>query len=251
MNQSVLKGLLMKNYIIFLATLTLIVGCDAPQRTRLTNAYSNDYNSGNPNNNSGSLPSGTTGSSGGGTTGSTTGGSGTTGFENCDLASKGFTAEMGHIGICQSTLDETVVKFKSSITSSSYRTCLIPSYKDGSGSSTYIGQPQCTYTEADKIMQGKLYKNRTGFEGYSLNNIIVMKEPLLTEYFGCMQGYTNWPANVCSTGNVSYCNYWRSYCPYGSKSSAACDAEARTYMTNLCMSFKTKYSSAYLDIKIK
>ncbi|WPU63183.1 hypothetical protein [Peredibacter starrii] len=239
----------MKNYIIFLATLTLIVGCDAPQRTRLTNAYSSDYNSGNPNNTSGSLPSGsTTGSTTGGTTGSSTG---STGFENCDLSSKGFTAEMGHIGICQSTLDETVVKFKSSLTSTSYRTCLIPSYKDGSGSSTYIGQPQCTYTEADKVMQGKLYKNRTGFEGYSLNNIIVMKEPLLTEYFGCMQGYTNWPANVCSGVSSTYCAYWVPRCPYGSKSTVACDAEARAYMTNLCTNFKNKYSSAYLDIKIK
>lgn len=240
----------MKKYVLFLATLTLIVGCYAPQRTRLTNAYSNDYNSGNPNNSSGSLPSGTTGSSGGGTTGSSTGGA-TTGFENCDLSSKGFTAEMGHIGICQSTQDETLFKFKSSLTSSSYRTCLIPTYKEGSGSSTYIGQPQCTFTEADKVMQGKLYKNRTGFTGYPLNGVIVMKEPLLTEYFNCMQGYTNWPANVCSGVNSPYCAYWAPRCPYGGKSNAACDTEARAYMTNLCTSFKTKYSSAYLDIKVK
>lgn len=240
----------MKSYILLLSLLTLVASCDAPQRTRAPGIYDNGLSSGDNNNTSGSLPSNTTGAiGGGGTTGSSTGT--TTGFENCDLGYKYHTVDTGHFGLCQSTADETLFKFKSSLTSTSVRTCLIPTYKEGSGSSTYIGQPQCTYTEAEKVVQGKLYKNRTGFTGYSLNGVIVMKEPLLPEYFNCMQGYTNWPANVCSGQNSPYCAYWAPRCPYGGKSNGVCDTEARNYMGQICTAFKSKYSNSYLDIRTK
>lgn len=244
----------MKSSLLLFSVLTLMVGCDAPQRTRNPNLYSNGYTSDGPNNTSGTLPSGTTGSSGGGTTGSSTGSSsgGGTGFESCDFSnSKGYGVDVGHVYICQSSADETIFKFKTTLNSVSIRTCLIPTYKDSSGSSTYIGQPQCTYTETDKVVQGRLYKNRTGYSNYPLNGVIVMKEPLLPEYFNCMQGYVNWPANVCSGTNSPYCAYWGPRCPYGSKSNVACDTEARNYMNNLCTSFKNKYSNSYLDIRLK
>jgi hypothetical protein len=182
-----------------------------------------------------------------GTTTTTT--TNTPGFESCDLTHKYQTPDIGWFGICQSTQDETLFKFRPSVTSTSIRTCLIPTYKDANGSSTYIGNPQCTYTTSNQIVQGKLYKDRSGFSNYPLNGVIVMKEPLLPEYINCMHAYVNWPSNVCPSGGANpYCAYWLPRCPYGSKSNAQCDAEGRSYMGNICTSFKTKYGNSYVDI---
>jgi hypothetical protein len=244
----------MKHILVFIPLLTMLTACDAPQRTRAPSTYitNNPY--------TGSTTSGsltpttpttgtTTGGTTGGTTGTTTGSS--PGFENCDLtANKGYAVDVGNIGVCQSTQDETVFKFRPTLTSLSVRTCLIPTYRDSSGASTYIGNPQCAYTTANQIIQGKLYKDRTGFSQYPINGVIVMKEPLLPEYIGCMQGYINWPSNACPNGvnSSQYCAYWGPRCPYGSKTNASCDTEGRNYMANVCNSFKSKYSNSYIDI---
>ncbi len=247
----------MKKYLILLSLLVLVAGCDAPQRTRAPSTYVNGSSLNDPNNTSGNFT--TSGSSSGSTSGSSTGSStgGTNpsnpGFENCNVAEdKYHTIDIGYFGICQSTLDETSLKFRTSLSSTSVRTCLIPTYKDNSGSSTWIGQPQCTYTTAGQVVSGKVYKDRNGFTSYPLNGVIVMKEPLLPEYFNCMQGYTNWPGNACPQGaSNSYCAYWLPRCPYGSKSNAQCDTEGRNYMASICNSFKSRYSNSYLDIKLK
>ncbi len=242
----------MKKYLILLSLLAL-VGCDAPQRTRAPSTYVNGNSLNDPTNTSGNFN--TSGSSSGSTTGTSTGGTTTTtpGFENCNVAQdKYHTIDLGYFGICQSTQDETSLKFRTSLSSTSVRCCMSPADKDSSGSSTWIGQPQCTYTTAGQVVSGKVYKDRSGFTSYPLNGVIVMKEPLLPEYFNCMQGYTNWPGNVCASGpNNSYCSYWIPRCPYGSKTNAACDAEGRNYMASVCNQFKTQYSNSYADIKLK
>jgi hypothetical protein len=240
----------MKNTFLLLSFMALVVGCDSPQRTRLaTNGV---------NGNGLTYPSTTTG--GTFTTSPTTGlPTGTTptntlgaGFESCDLSDKYQTIDIGFFGLCQSTQDELTFKFRTSLTSTSVRTCLIPIYKESSGSSTWIGQPQCTYTTAGQVVTGKLYKDRTGFTTYPVNGVIVMKEPLLPEYFACMQGYTGWPANLCATtGASAYCNYWGQMCPYGAKTNTQCDAEGRSYMNKICTDFKTKYTNSYIDIRTK
>lgn len=225
----------MKSYILLLSLLTLVTSCDAPQRTRAPGIYDNGLSSGN-NNTSGQLPpsNSTTGAiGGGGTTGSATG---SPGYDNCDLSYKYHTVDTGHFGLCQNSSDETLFKFKSSLGSTSVRTCLIPTFKDSSGSSTYIGQPQCTYTTTDKVVEGRLSKTRSGYSGYPLNGVIVMKEPLLPEYFNCMQAYLN---------------YRTPSCPYGGNTSPTCDYQAKNYMASVCTSFKTKYSNSYIDIRTK
>ena len=246
----------MKNYFLLLPVLLFVAACDAPQRSRMPTSYeNNNYN--DPTNASGSFnPADLDGSNNGTTTpGGTTGGTTSTspGFENCDLSDKHHTIDIGFFGLCQSSQDETSFKFRTSLSSNSVRICLIPTYKDANGASTYIGNPQCTKTEANQIFTGKLYKDRPGFSTYPINGVIVMKEPLLPEYIGCMQGYTNWPGNACPMGpsSSSYCGYWMQACPYGSKTGAACDGEARNYMGNICSSFKTKYSNSYIDIRTK
>lgn len=243
----------MKSYILLIPLLSLIVACDAPQRTRAPSTYITGYTNsgpttGAPGSNPGTYPYVPTNPTTTAPTPTTT----TPGFESCDLTHKYQTADVGWFGICQSKQDETLFKFRPSLTSTSVRTCLIPTYRDASGASTYIGNPQCTYTKSNVVVDGKLYKDRSGFSGYPINGVIVMREPLLPEYISCMHGYVNWPSNVCASGsNSSYCSHWRSMCPYGGRTGGACDTEARNYMANICNSFKTKYPNAYVDISVK
>ena len=243
----------MKNKILLLSLLAFVTACDAPQRTRAPQTYVTGNNVENPSNSSGNFQPSTTGSAGGGsTTGSTSGGSGP-GFESCNISADTYqTVDIGFFNVCQSTQTETLFKFRTSLTSTSVRICLIPTYKESNGSSTYIGQPQCTYTTAGQVVSGQLVKDRPGFTSYPLNGVIVMKEPLLPEYFACMQGYVNWPANVCQSGSSpSYCSYWQPRCPYGARSNASCDAEARNYMASICNSFKSRYGNSYSDIRTR
>lgn len=241
----------MKNMLLLIPLLVVLTGCDAPQRTRAPSTWINGESLGNTNQTGGTLTPGnqqTGGTGSGGSTSVTT----TPGFESCDLSQKYHTIDIGYFGVCQSTQDEKQIKFNPSLTSQSIRTCLIPTYKEANGSSTYIGQPQCTYTTSNQVVSGQLYKDRPGFSTYPLNGLIVMKEPLLPEYINCMQGYVNWPRNVCPNGGTtSYCAYWLPRCPYGGRSNQSCDAEARNYMTNICTQFKTKYSNSYIDIRLK
>ena len=215
----------MKNTMIFSLLLITAVSCDAPQRTRMgaNGVASNSLNTPNT-----QVP---TGGSGVTPTPSTPTTTPAAGFTNCPMTYAYATADLGNVAICQSTIDETTFQFKSSTTDTSSRTCLIPTYKDSSGASTYIGNPQCTLTEAGKLYTGKLLKNRSGFESASLNGVMLMKETLLVEYFGCMDSYMSYMA---SCGNSQYC---------------ANNANARR--TLVCNAFKAKYPNNYLDIRTR
>lgn len=254
----------MKNILFSTLLLGLIAGCDAPQRTRAPRSFENLNGAIGPN---GQPISGTTvpgginyeqpGALGGAaTTGTTSGTTGTapdSNFPSCDLTSKYHTVDVGYFGLCQSTVSESLFKVKFTQTTTT-RNCLLPLYKDAAGSSTYIGQPQCTaVNQADQVISGTLYKNRSGFESYPLNGVIVMKEPLLPEYFSCMHAYIKWLPQACPQGpNTSnYCYQWMPMCPYGAKTNATCDQGARAYMAQICNAFKSKYSNAYIDIRTK
>ncbi len=218
----------MKNIFAVLLMGTLISGCDNPQRTRATELVSGN---GVTQTGSNGLVDTTTGTT---TTGSTTGATADPNFPTCNLSYAYATTDLGQIALCQSTVDETLFKFKSSLSSDS-RVCLIPTYKDASGASTWIGQPQCTLTVAGNTYQGKLYKTRAGYTGYNINGVMVMKEGLLTEYFNCID---------------SYINYVNNYCPLN-PSNPQCVADASTYRNNICTTFKNKYPNNYLDIRVR
>ncbi|HXH30239.1 MAG TPA: hypothetical protein VNJ01_05450 [Bacteriovoracaceae bacterium] len=265
----------MKKLFTLLSVLTLVAGCDAPQRSRGLENF-RDMNAiggptgGNtsgtsgwtdPGTTTGGTTAGTTSGTTSGVTSGTTGGTPSPGFETCSLSDKYQTPEIGPFGLCQSTSDETIFRLRFSMTSDR-RTCLIPSYKDAGGSSTFIGQPQCTFTEANKILQGPVAKNRPGFENYPLNGVIVMKELLLPEYFQCMNGYLLWIEQACAVPpqgmpefekqrRMQYCGYWRQTCPYSYKTNPACAQEARNYMNQICTSFKSRFANSYLDIRLK
>lgn len=220
----------MKTLMLSLVTLLLATGCDNPQRNRLTNglATGSQLNTGTSTTN----PWGT-GTTTGSTTGSQTGSTRPAGFENCDITAKYYAAEINYMGICQSTLDETSVAVNSTVASTT-RTCLIPTYKDTTGSSTYLGQPQCFLPVANNVSMGNLYKTRTGYTGNIINGVMVMKERSLTAYFTCMDAYTSYVSTAC---------------PNGPATNATCDAYARQLMTLKCNDFKATHP--YLDIRLK
>lgn len=242
----------MNRFFLLMAIIALITGCDAPQRTRSPGTWINGNSLGDPYSGIGFTNTPTNGGVASGTSSGTTV-TLTSGFEKCDLSDKYQTIDIGWFGICQSSKDETIFRFRTSLPSSLVRVCLIPTYKDGSGSSTYIGRPQCTLTSANQIVNGTLYKDRANFTTSPLNGVIVMKEPLIPEYMACMHGFANWPQNACPVGINSnlYCRDWIPRCPYGVNSSSLCHTEAKNYMGRICTSFKNKYSNSYIDITTK
>lgn len=224
----------MKILLLTLPLLLIAVGCDSPQRTRLGSTVNTGNGLTAPDNSTNPWGTGGSTGNGGGTTGSS--GSGSVkpaGFENCDISAKYYAAGVNYMGICQSTLDETSVAVNSTV-SDSARTCLIPTYKDNSGSSTYLGQPQCFAPQAGVVTMGKLYKTRAGFTNNPITGVMVMKEISLTAYFTCMNAYVN---------------FRNPQCPYGAKTNAYCDSMAKAQMATICNNFKADH--AYIDICVK
>jgi hypothetical protein len=230
-------------YLLPLFIFTL-VACDVPsQRRQLIKSGSS--NVANPNEISGqnNFNSGNT------TVNSATNG---TGFENCSLAPKGSTISLGSIGVCQNSLDQTQIKFQSSTSDSSMRTCLIPTYKQADGSSLYLSsQPQCTLTEANKIYTGKLLINRSGFENYQMNGVIVMKENIMPSYYECMNAYAFYTQNRNCTYEQDYqvCRQQLAY--YPNSHQTCCQRQAQNYQTLVCNTFKSNFGSQYLDIRLR
>lgn len=232
------------NYSILFISLLILIGCDAPRRSRAPTTYINGSNFSDTGSQFISNP----------TTNPINGVSPTAeqGFESCDLTDKYYSVGTGHFGLCQNTLDETLFKFKPSLTVNSVKTCLIPTYKEQNGASTYLGNPQCTFTVSNQIIRGKLFKDRQGFNTYPINGVIVMPQSLINEYISCMHGYINWPGNACSGGNnTAYCAYWLPRCPNGAGSNQLCMTEGKNFMANLCNNFKSRYPNAYIDIRTK
>ncbi|MGE3610224.1 MAG: hypothetical protein AB7I27_11595 [Bacteriovoracaceae bacterium] len=221
----------MKN-LIFLSVIFLI-GCDNGQRTRLPvsgNSDSSTYTIPNPTNigNTGTLPNGTT-SNGSGSSSTTT-----TGFESCDLTQKYYAATFGNFGLCQSSQDETMVKFRPNTTLTDSRVCLIPLFRNGSGSSMPIGMPQCTYPKKDQEMLGKLYKS-TNYQNIGINSVLVIRETLLPNYYACINGYTN---------------FIQSNCP--NNPPLNCQQAAQQYQATTCNNFVTTYQNqSYVSVKLK
>jgi hypothetical protein len=232
----------MKKIVPLLFIIIFTSACDSPQRNRMINNVG--MNGVQQPSSTSSNPWGTPGTTSGTTTETTTGttsgpSSGSSdpqrpaGFVNCDLSAKHYAAVIGYIGICQSTLDETSVAVNSTITDTN-RTCLIPTYKDQSGSSTYLGQPQCFAPQQGVVTMGKLYKSRSGFGQHPINGIMIMKERSLGAYFTCMDAYVT---------------FTHPQCPYGAKTSPYCDQMARNLMSLKCNNFKM--DNPYLDLRLK
>lgn len=224
----------MKKLMLSLTLLALAASCDSPQRNRLPGSAATSNGVTQP---TGTVPGPWTTVSGTGATGGSTGGTAVStkppGFESCDISDKYYAAGINRIGICQSTIDETSVAVYTTVTDSA-KTCLIPTFKDANGSSTYLGQPQCFIPQQGNTSMGNLYKTRPGFTQNPINGVMVMKEGSILAYFNCMNAYAN----------------FKDYdCPNGARQSPMCAQRAGVEMTNLCNNFKAYHS--YLDIRLK
>jgi hypothetical protein len=231
----------MKSLLLSLSLLILAASCDNPQRNRLNGGYITGNELGQPDGSTSGTNTGSTNTNPWqtSTTGTTTSGaSGSStqkppGFENCDISAKYFAAVIGYMGICQSTLDETSVAIISTVTDGN-RTCLIPTFKDNTGSSTYLGQPQCFAPQEGVITNGKLYKTRATYSHLPINGVMVMKQNSLAAYFTCMDAYVS---------------FTHPSCPNGAKTNYQCDQMARSLMAAKCNDFKV--SNPYIDIRLK
>lgn len=175
-----------------------------------------------------------------------------TGFENCSLTPKGSTLSLGSVGVCQNSVDQTQIKFQSSLSDSSMRTCLIPTHKQADGSSLYLSsQPQCTLTVANKIYVGKLLINRAGFESYPMNGVIIMKENIMPSYYECMNAYSFYTQNRNCTYEQDYqlCRQQLAY--YPNSHQTCCQRQAQNYQSLVCNTFKGNFGTQYLDIRLR
>lgn len=218
--------------LLILSLLVVAAGCDTPTRSRFPSTVGDAITQPGPV--SPLEPIGNT-TSGSTTSGSNPGTPPSPGFENCNLTQRSSSTDTGSIGVCKSSIDETQIRFVSSLGDTTRRTCLIPTYKDQYGNSTYLGDPQCTYTETEKVYTGRLYKNRNGMAQYPITGVMVMKENLLVEYFACMDAY------------MKYIQY---YCP-SNPTYAPCVSGATNYRNSVCNNFKTKYPNSYLDLYLR
>jgi len=243
--------------------LSLILGCDVPQRTRLGQERETLSGANTLENSSGTSGTGTLSNNGNSSVtyqpnnpdGSAITNSGNVAgdsrFTNCDLSLKYQTSDIGSFGICQSSTDETLFKVKFTQPSTSTRNCLIPVHRFQDGASQYLGQPQCTLVnQSNSEIIGNLYKNRNGAQSYPLNAVIVMKESSLNGYFECMHSYANWLKWSCPYGVNSSpsCASWIQYCPNGGLTNSRCHYEATLFKQRICDGFKRNYSGRYFEI---
>jgi hypothetical protein len=218
--------------------LAFLVSCDSqPQRTRAGGTFLTSENftapTGGLSNTSGNLGS-NTGTTNSGTTTTPS----NTGYENCDTNSK-YTVTIGHFTLCQKSTDETIVKLQTENANTTQQVCVIPTFRDSTGASIYIGNPQCAFTQAGVAIEGRLYKDRAGHTSHPINGAIVMQKGLLPEYYACMDAMS-----------PKY-GYTSAACPNGALQNAICYQAATDYMLKTCQNFKSKYSNVYLDIKFK
>lgn len=218
---------------LYLSIIIASVACNPPQRLRQdqfnqsqesstsnsTNDTSNTdttnsfTDSGSSSSNSSSLPSG---------------------FESCDTTNLSYKASLGYIGVCQNSGNELNMRLSFSISDTSVGTCVIPTYKNCSGSSAYLGSAQCTKHNSGEVKYGTLMKNRNGYTHLPVNGVMIMKYTALDAYFNCMNAYDNRYSACISTGQYS---------------ASYCQQEANNYMTNQCNSFISNYE--YIDKRLK
>ena len=230
----------MKN-IFFLLLLAALTSCDAPVRVRNqpNDAYTGNVNTGGnegapgfnltPGTTTGSTTGGsTTGSSTGGTTtGSSTGGSSSS--INCIKTVSASHAGLGSVEVCQDSANEAMFRLSFNTTDQNDGTCVVPMFRDSSGSSLYLGNAQCTKHNQGQVVTGQLSKNRQGYAGYQINSVMVLKYSGSNAFFQCMNAY-GIQLNSCMQsfrGNTFYQSY--------------CQGQAQTYMTTICNNFKNNY----------
>lgn len=232
----------MKYFILL--SLFILIACDVPsQRRQIFQSSGNQYappvGDGLVNTPGAQTPNG-------GTTSTPTSGAG---FEACSLSPKGNSVSLGAVGICKSSIDPTQIKFRTSLSDTQTRTCIIPTYKDQSGNSTYLGDPQCTLTVAGNIYSGKLFITRQGFQNYPMTGVIIMKEPLLDGYYQCMHSFVTGSMNCANSPAYQTCFQQQRFTNPAAHQ-YCCQLQAKAYQAQVCNTFKSNFAGQYLDLSL-
>lgn len=86
------------------------------------------------------------------------------------------SSSSGKYNICQNKDTETKIYFQIEEELDDEQLCFIPLYTDGS-TSTFLGEPRCfTADEAYEVSSLTLYKNRTGYTGYDINAVMMIRD---------------------------------------------------------------------------
>jgi len=186
----------MRNKIIILMALIITASCDAPRDRRA--AYKEDTSDSGPywfspssssggqtSSDSSSDSSSDTSTDRTDTTSDTTSSDSNIPEEikHCSWSTDGTsgfsTTDKPHLGdhtLCQSKSNPNDIYIQVKTTIPDSQVCFIPTY-NSSSASVYIGGPRCIMiNETKKIYKITLNKNRTGYSGYAINSVMVMKD---------------------------------------------------------------------------
>ncbi len=223
---------------LIILSLIALSACDAPVKVRTppSDAFSGSINTSGNGSAGFNLTDNTTGTTTGGTTsgtttGTTTGGTttGSTGGINCIKTVTAFHSGLGSVDVCQDSGNEVLFRLGFNTTDQSDGTCVIPMFRDSTGNSLYLGTAQCTKHNQGQVVTGQLQKNRSGYAGYQINSVMVVKYSGTNAFFQCMNAYgTQYNGCMQSFGGNSF---YQSYC----------QSQAQTYMTTICNTFKSSY----------
>ncbi|MBD64452.1 MAG: hypothetical protein CME62_04555 [Halobacteriovoraceae bacterium] len=158
----------------------------------------------------------------------------TPGFENCSLVYQYYGgSQIGHFGLCQSTLNESTFKLKMANTDKTVGTCFVPIHRLANGNSFKLGIAECVHNESGKVYDMILTKDRPE----EINGVMVIKYDKaptsypLTSYMNCMNAKNNY---ILANPNCI--------------NSAQCLMDAERHAQYLCTQFKNQYSAFYVQV---
>lgn len=103
---------------------------------------------------------------------------------SCPNLKTATATEIGEVSVCPSLSDELQLTYRQSVSDTTIATCLIPTYIQSDGSSTYLGEAVCAYHNAGALRQYTFVKTR--FPSSPVNGVMIMKQDILVSYFQCL-----------------------------------------------------------------
>jgi hypothetical protein len=156
-------------------------------------------------------------------------------FSGCDLNSFQFS-DFGGVAICQSNTQDTKFKVRFTRTNNGNGTCIIPMNRNQSGGSEYIGIAQCMRHVSGEEVTGNVVKNRTNYESYNINSIMIMDFTTVQPFMICMHAADDFYRDNCQNLN-----------PY---SLQLCQQNAIHYKNSLCTQFVQANQGRFLQVDL-
>lgn len=145
---------------------------------------------------------------------------------HCSWSTNGISGYSGnhhHIGqynVCQSSSSKEIIYVQISDPIEDAQVCVIPTTSSGSRS-VYIGEPRCQMlSDNSKIYKFQLYKNRSGFSGYTTTGIMILKDkayfypPPYYQYVLSPDAYVFCNQFLATYSDTSYCEAFKSVDEY-------------------------------------